>query len=305
MFTSRPSDANFQFERFSARQLSVSDSMPGLHHQRVTHVSREHLSADPTHSVPARLLDIPDGAHAGHCMFEFIFYHARSFHYQFAQKAQSRSRKAANVRSLRFGSVRFGFRNSHRLDRCNQRFNKILNLLFSKKSNQSSTGYTNYAIPFWCADILLVFVIVFLTFVDVTVEKPDGRFWRNVQQLARFIDVDIFMSMSLLLGTCWGFLETYLFIFLAQMKAPAYLLGKRSSYTTRLMTHHNILFSRANCCTWITDLHSIFLHFQSNHHTNGQNRIPLNGFLHLLPTIFRLFVHSVRSLCSPVERLLI
>ena len=71
-----------------------------------------------------------------------------------------------------------------------------------------------------------MFVIVFLTFVDVTVEKPDGRFWRNVQQLARFIDVDIFMSMSLLLGTCWGFLETYLFIFLAQMKAPAYLLGK-------------------------------------------------------------------------------
>ena len=68
-------------------------------------------------------------------------------------------------------------------------------------------------------------VIVFLTFLDVSAEKPEGNFWRNVLRLIRLIDVDIFMTMMLVLGTCWGFLEAYLFIFLKELNATNYLLG--------------------------------------------------------------------------------
>ena len=44
-------------------------------------------------------------------------------------------------------------------------------------------------------------------------------------QLIRLVDVDIFLTMMLLLGTCWGFLEAYLFIYLIEMNASSYLLG--------------------------------------------------------------------------------
>lgn len=82
---------------------------------------------------------------------------------------------------------------------------------------------------FYASDILMLLVISFLFIVDVTADKNEGHFWRNVLRLVKLVDVDIFMAMMLVLGTCWGYLEAYLFIFLVELKATSFLLGNEQT----------------------------------------------------------------------------
>ena len=98
-------------------------------------------------------------------------------------------------------------------------------------------------------------VIVFLTFLDVSAEKPEGNFWRNVLRLIRLIDVDIFMTMMLVLGTCWGFLEAYLFIFLKELNATNYLLGNAPLNQLRVNFNHFCFRVELSRTTFV---HSIF-----------------------------------------------
>ena len=53
---------------------------------------------------------------------------------------------------------------------------------------------------------------------------------RDVFKLIRLVHIDIFMLMMLLLGTCWGFLEAFLFVFLIELNASSTMLGEFPSY---------------------------------------------------------------------------
>jgi hypothetical protein len=76
------------------------------------------------------------------------------------------------------------------------------------------------------ADGLFAIVILLITRLDVDIERVEpSSLAAGLRKLIRLIDVDVFMLMMLLLGTCWGFLESFLFIFLMELNANSYLLG--------------------------------------------------------------------------------
>jgi hypothetical protein len=77
------------------------------------------------------------------------------------------------------------------------------------------------------ADGLFAVVILLITRLDVDIERVEpSSLAAGLRKLIRLIDVDVFMMMMLLLGTCWGFLESFLFIFLMELNANSYLLGE-------------------------------------------------------------------------------
>lgn len=87
------------------------------------------------------------------------------------------------------------------------------------------SGDPDYLILFYLADGLFFVVIFLIGRLDVDVERSEGNLFKGLRQMIRFVDVDVFLVMMLLLGACWGFLESFLFVFLIELKATSYLLG--------------------------------------------------------------------------------
>ncbi len=86
------------------------------------------------------------------------------------------------------------------------------------------------------SDGLYVVVILLITRLDVDIERVEASsLAAGLRRLIRLIDVDVFMLMMLLLGTCWGFLESFLFIFLVELNANSYLLGEFAHFTFQLL----------------------------------------------------------------------
>jgi hypothetical protein len=88
-------------------------------------------------------------------------------------------------------------------------------------------GYPDYSITFYLADGMFVVTVLLMSQLDVGVEEHSEatKLMTSISKLIRLIDVDIFMIMMLLLGTCWGFLESFLFVYLTELEASSYLLG--------------------------------------------------------------------------------
>ena len=86
-------------------------------------------------------------------------------------------------------------------------------------------GVRDYSILFYIADGLSVVVVLLISRLDVDVERVEGGNLANgLKRLVRLVDVDVFMLMMLFLGTCWGFLESFLFVFLEELKSIQYLI---------------------------------------------------------------------------------
>lgn len=49
--------------------------------------------------------------------------------------------------------------------------------------------------------------------------------YRNVADLFKYREVLVFLMMIFIMGNMWGFVESYLFIFLDELHAPKSLLG--------------------------------------------------------------------------------
>lgn len=73
----------------------------------------------------------------------------------------------------------------------------------------------------------IVLVLIIFSLLQVDSEKGKSHsFFRDMTELFKRVDVDVFLFVIFLLGANWGFLENYLFVFLNSLKAPTYLLGK-------------------------------------------------------------------------------
>ena len=87
-------------------------------------------------------------------------------------------------------------------------------------------GDPDYSLLFYISDGLSFVVILLVSRLDVDVERMEnGNLVAGLKKLVHFIDVDVFILMMLFLGTCWGFIESFLFVFLMELKANSYLLG--------------------------------------------------------------------------------
>lgn len=128
-----------------------------------------------------------------------------------------------------------------------------------------SAGSPDYAIMFYLADGIFLLVVVLMCKLNVDVERVEtGSLVTSLKKLVRLIDVDVFMLMMLFLGTCWGFLESFLFVFLMELQANSYLLGKnwRSSQGEQLNEAIFSLSLRNDCYARLRSGSAFFVHLR-------------------------------------------
>lgn len=87
-------------------------------------------------------------------------------------------------------------------------------------------GYTDYSSAFYTYDILLVLSMVTLLMMPVGIKMPADHILKDMLRLLKLPHVTAFIFFLFMLGNCWGFIESYLFLYLKELGASNYLLGK-------------------------------------------------------------------------------
>jgi MFS family permease len=83
----------------------------------------------------------------------------------------------------------------------------------------------NYDPAFYFFNALTLFTLIKASMIKVEIAALPTNVWGNVMPLLKSANVWIFLFSVFIMGSCWGFLESFLFIYLKQLKAPNYLLG--------------------------------------------------------------------------------
>ncbi|XP_065580659.1 uncharacterized protein LOC136040345 isoform X2 [Artemia franciscana] len=90
----------------------------------------------------------------------------------------------------------------------------------------SLRGYRDYSLIFLVGHIFWLVAAFLVWKLDVKAEKSEGSFLKNLKQLVTIPEIPVFLVFMLLLGTNFGFMDNYLFIFLVDdIKTPNFLLG--------------------------------------------------------------------------------
>lgn len=87
-------------------------------------------------------------------------------------------------------------------------------------------GYTDYSAAFYTYDILLVISTVSVIMMPLGEKLPADNVFRDLWNLLTMPHVIIFIFFLFILGNFWGFIESFLFLYLKELGAPNYLLGK-------------------------------------------------------------------------------
>ncbi|XP_037957428.1 uncharacterized protein LOC119687242 [Teleopsis dalmanni] len=86
-------------------------------------------------------------------------------------------------------------------------------------------GYTDYSAAFYTYDILLVISTLSVMAMPLGEKLPADNVFRDLWNLLKMPHVIIFVSFLFVLGNFWGFIESFLFLYLKELGAPNYLLG--------------------------------------------------------------------------------
>ncbi|XP_037073421.1 major facilitator superfamily domain-containing protein 6-A-like [Pollicipes pollicipes] len=86
-------------------------------------------------------------------------------------------------------------------------------------------GKTNYGPAFYSMDLFVVFTVVTLYACNLKVALPEKAHFRQVTKILKRPETLVFILAVALLGSMWGFLENFLFVFLKSLQAPTYLMG--------------------------------------------------------------------------------
>ena len=107
----------------------------------------------------------------------------------------------------------------------------------------AATGAVNYVAPFVICDVLLLCALVSLCFVDRDIGLPKTDTKKGVKLILTNVNIMVFLFMVLMCGVMFGFVETFLFVYLKvdnitvviptphlcyiqeDLNAPIYLLG--------------------------------------------------------------------------------
>ena len=88
------------------------------------------------------------------------------------------------------------------------------------------TGSINYLAPFLISDLLLLCSLISLCFVDKDIGLPKSDTMKGVKIIFSNVNILVFIIVVFLCGTNFGFVETFLFVYLKEdLNAPIYLLG--------------------------------------------------------------------------------
>lgn len=102
-------------------------------------------------------------------------------------------------------------------------FSPITGILIDYYSRQ--LGYTDYSAAFYTYDILLIISSITVFLMPLGDKLPADNVFRDLWNLLKMPHVICFILFLFVLGNFWGFIESFLFLYLKELGAPNYLLG--------------------------------------------------------------------------------
>lgn len=102
-------------------------------------------------------------------------------------------------------------------------FSPITGILIDYYSRQ--LGYTDYSAAFYTYDILLIVSSITVFLMPLGDKLPADNVFRDLWNLLKMPHVICFILFLFVLGNFWGFIESFLFLYLKELGAPNYLLG--------------------------------------------------------------------------------
>ncbi|XP_069191153.1 major facilitator superfamily domain-containing protein 6 isoform X3 [Procambarus clarkii] len=120
----------------------------------------------------------------------------------------------------------------HNGDYGKQRFLFILGLAtvpllagFTLDWHEASVGYKDYSPAFYLGAALCLVSAALITRLCFTVEPSGDKVVADLLKLVTRPEINVYLVMVLVMGSNWGFLESYLFLYLETLHAPSYLMG--------------------------------------------------------------------------------
>ncbi|CRK89295.1 CLUMA_CG003054, isoform A [Clunio marinus] len=89
----------------------------------------------------------------------------------------------------------------------------------------SGLGYTDYSSAFYIYDLLLIVSSITVFVMPIGDKLPADNVFRDLWNLLKMPHVMCFILFLFLLGNFWGFIESFLFLYLKELGAPNILLG--------------------------------------------------------------------------------
>ncbi|KAK9505055.1 hypothetical protein O3M35_009205 [Rhynocoris fuscipes] len=86
-------------------------------------------------------------------------------------------------------------------------------------------GYTDYSAAFYTYSALMALSAISVMMMPIGVKLPADNLMKDLIKLIRMPHVIMFIIFLFILGNCWGFIESYLFLYLKELGASNYLLG--------------------------------------------------------------------------------
>lgn len=102
-------------------------------------------------------------------------------------------------------------------------FSPITGILIDYSSR--GLGYTDYSAAFYTYDILLIVSALTVFLMPLGEKLPADNVFRDLWNLLKLPHVICFIVFLFVLGNFWGFIESFLFLYLKELGAPNYLLG--------------------------------------------------------------------------------
>ncbi|XP_042884942.1 major facilitator superfamily domain-containing protein 6-like [Penaeus japonicus] len=90
---------------------------------------------------------------------------------------------------------------------------------------KASTGYADYSSAFYLGSALTLVSGLLVMRLQFQVEESQENILKNVMKLVTKMEINVHFVMVLLLGSNWGFIESFLFLYLETLGAPTYLMG--------------------------------------------------------------------------------
>ncbi|XP_034239545.1 uncharacterized protein LOC117644314 [Thrips palmi] len=101
-------------------------------------------------------------------------------------------------------------------------FSPLCGLLIDQSS---AGGVTDYSSAFYTYDVLLLVSCVTLALMPIGGNVPAENIMKDLLRLLRMPHVMCFILFLFALGNFWGFIESFLFLYLKELGAPNYVLG--------------------------------------------------------------------------------
>ena len=102
----------------------------------------------------------------------------------------------------------------------------VIGQLMDFVSKVYGDGKPNYLVPFLSHDLFLFCGMILLIFTKLNVQLPKTTGFAGIKKIFSNLNNCVFLFLMFVIGSLWGFIETFLFVYLKDdMSAPMYLLG--------------------------------------------------------------------------------